>query len=276
MPYFSVILPVYQRQDLVSRAIDSVINQSDKDFELIIVDDGSVPPLRLPNLVAVKPQVKLLRIDKNCGVSQARNLGLNFSQGQHVCFIDSDDEWLSHKLSSHRKFIQNNPDIFWHQGEERWVRNGRRVQAQKKHLKVAGEIFNHSLHRCLISPSCVCIARELLSKEGEAPFDQRLKACEDYDLWLRLLLHAPIGLIAEDLMIRYAGHEDQLSSTVRLQDRYRCLSLKKLLKSGKLSRDQKEAAKGVYLEKRAILINGAKKRKQYFACLKYFFHYFLL
>ena len=106
---FSVIIPTFNRAYCLERAIDSVLNQSFKDFELIIVDDGSTDDTVE---VLKKYQNKISYIKtKNLGVSHARNVGIKKSRGEWIALLDSDDEWHENKLELQNKFISENPNI---------------------------------------------------------------------------------------------------------------------------------------------------------------------
>lgn len=258
MPLFSVIIPTYNRYSLTRRAIDSVLSQSCDDFEVILIDDGSTDN---------SPQLKddysdLIRYirQENKGVSSARNRGISLALGTYCAFLDSDDLWQQNKLQTHASYLKDNPHVMIHQCEEIWIRNGKRVNPWKKHIKRKGYIFRDSLELCLISPSSVVIHKDVFKKYG--CFDEQLPACEDYDLWLRITPHEWIGLIDEKLNIRHGGHSDQLSSRFWGMDRFRVYSIIKLIitEGAALNSDDYDAAKRKALEKLQILRTGAVKR----------------
>lgn len=258
MPYFSVIIPSCNRKEKLKNAVDSVLAQSDRDFEIIVVDDGSDDgTCALAD--EYKGRIKYIR-QENSGVSTARNRGILVSDAPNITLLDSDDTWDKNKLLRHREFIGNNPGIFIHQTEDIWIRNGTRVNPGLKHIKKEGGIFIPSLDLCLISPSSVCISRIIFEKYGL--FDEKLPACEDYDLWLRITPFEYTGLIREKLMTRYAGHDDQLSSLHWGMDRFRMYSILKLLyNSGDIiDISYRNAAIEAALKKGKILLNGFEKR----------------
>ena len=258
MPFFSVIIPSFNRRDKVKNALCSVLAQSDTDFEIILVDDGSDDGTAD---IADEFRDKITYIfQKNSGVSTARNKGIINSSAPHITFLDSDDTWHKDKLSMHRAFIKNNPEILIHQTEDIWIRNGVRVNPKLKHIKPQGKIFIPSLDLCLISPSSVCITKSIFEKYGM--FDEDLPACEDYDLWLKITPFEYIGLIKEKLITRYAGHEDQLSSIYWAMDRFRLYSILKILQhyGDKLESNYIKAATDSAIKKCEILLNGAIKR----------------
>lgn len=258
MPFFTVIIPVYNRREMLKNAVDSVLAQSDSDFELIVVDDGSNDGT--PALIdEYGTKIKYI-YQENSGVSRARNSGITASGSPNITLLDSDDTWHKDKLSRHREFIKRNPGIQIHQTEDIWIRNGARVNPGLKHQKPQGRIFIQSLQLCMISPSSVCISKDIFDKYGM--FDERMKACEDYDLWLRVTPFEETGLIKEKLITRYAGHDDQLSSAFSAMDRFRLYSILKLLgKSGdQIEVLYRDAAIDSALKKAGILLTGAEKR----------------
>ncbi|MBA4393605.1 MAG: glycosyl transferase [Desulfobacca sp.] len=233
-PLVSIVIPTCNRASLLLEAIDSVFNQTFEDFELIIIDDGSTDETAATLGKISRPF--LYRFQENQGVSSARNHGLLLAQGKWIAFLDSDDLWLPKKLETQLEFFSQNPGALLCQTEEIWIRNGRRVNPQKKHQKFSGDIFAPSLKLCLVSPSAVMIRRDLFDRVGS--FDEALPACEDYDLWLRISSQFPIYLINQPMVIKRGGHPDQLSRMTPALDRFRIQALIKLLHSGTLTARQ--------------------------------------
>jgi glycosyltransferase involved in cell wall biosynthesis len=254
-PLVSVIIPTYNRGWIVSEAIDSVLSQDFSDYELIVVDDGSTD--RTPEILAAYEDRLTVIRRANGGVSAARNRGIAAAAGHLIAFLDSDDLWLPQKLTVQVNFFSDNPDAVICQTEERWVRNGVRVNPKKRHLKFSGMIFERSLALCLVSPSAVMIRKELFDAVGV--FDENLPACEDYDLWLRISCRYPVDLIETPLIIKRGGHADQLSRAPGL-DQYRIRSLMKLLEANMLTGPQKKAVMTTLKEKCAVYAGGCRKR----------------
>ncbi len=254
-PAVSVIIPTYNRGWILKEAIDSVLDQDYTDFELIVVDDGSTDDT-VEIIDAYGFDIIVLQ-QNNQGVSAARNRGICASRAQLIAFLDSDDIWLPQKLARQVEFFAAHSDALICQTEETWIRNGLRVNPKKRHQKRSGEIFEPSLTLCLVSPSAVMIRRSLFDAVGL--FDERLPACEDYDLWLRVSCRYPVYLIDEPLIIKRGGHADQLSKAAGL-DKFRIQSLKKLIESGSLSQSQKLAAINTLREKCKIYAMGCRKR----------------
>ncbi len=258
MPCISVIIPVYNRYTLLERAVASVLCQSFRDFELIIVDDGSDVSLSGSAIGGYDPRIRIVRFDQNCGVSAARNDGVKVSNGQWIAFLDSDDYWHRHKLQKQLQWLDINREIAIMQTKEVWIRNGVRVNPPRTHEKIQGDIFKQSLDRCMITPSSVILSRELFDSSGG--FNESLRACEDYDLWLRICSRNRVGLLDEFLLTRYGGHDDQLSGTAEHLDRYRVRSILQLLETISLVPEQYHQAVTVLVQKAQILANGYNKR----------------
>jgi glycosyltransferase involved in cell wall biosynthesis len=253
----SVIIPTFNRAKKVTRAISSVLYQTFSDYEVIVVDDGSTD--ETPEALSrFGRRVNYLPHLTNRGVSAARNTGIRASRGPFIAFLDSDDYWLPGKLAAQISFFGDHPRAFLCQTEEIWIRKGRRVNPQKKHLKPAGDIFEPSLKRCLVSPSAVMLKRTLLEKVGL--FDEALPACEDYDLWLRIACRYPVYLIREHLVVREGGGPDQLSIRQKGMDRFRIHALEGLIKKGVLDERQLKAAQEELSLKCRIYGNGCLKR----------------
>ncbi len=256
-PFVSVIIPSYNRGWILKEAIDSVLVQDYKHFELIIIDDGSTDNTR-DILKTYGGQIKTIT-QSNKGVSAARNAGIASSTGSLIAFLDSDDLWLPKKLSRQVEFFISNPDAVICQTEEIWIRNGKRVNPKIKHKKISGDIFEPSLSLCLISPSAVMIKKSLFDDVGI--FDEELFACEDYDLWLRISYKYRVELIDISLVVKRGGHNDQISKMPGL-DKYRIKALKKIIDGKLLSKKQEKNAVKILKEKCLIYAGGCKKRNR--------------
>ncbi len=257
-PKVSVIIPTYNRAWILKEAIDSVLAQDFKDFELIVVDDGSSDDTE-QILDAYKRDLVVIR-QPNRGVSGARNRGIAAAGGQLIAFLDSDDLWLPGKLSTQVAFFDSNPSAVINQTQEIWIRNGVRVNPKIRHHKFSGMIFERSLALCLVSPSAVMMRRSLFDEVGL--FDEDLPACEDYDLWLRISWRYPVHLIETPLIIKRGGHADQLSKAHSL-DKFRIKALQKVIEDGNLEKNARQAAVRTLQEKCAIYAGGCRKRGKY-------------
>lgn len=263
-PLVSVIIPTYNRANMLRQAVDSVLEQDYRPAEVLVIDDGSVD--ETPAVLAeYADRIRRFRRD-NAGVSAARNTGIRAARGELIAFLDSDDYWLPGKLTAQVEWFLRHPENMICQTEEIWVRNGRRVNPRQKHRKRAGDIFIASLSLCLVSPSAVMLRRRLLDETGL--FDPELPACEDYDLWLRVSSRYRVGLIEKPLLVRRGGHPGQLSAAPGL-DRYRIHAIRKILDAGDLSLAQRKAAVSALEKKCAIYAAGCEKRAKHEEAARY-------
>ncbi|MCD6312151.1 MAG: glycosyltransferase family 2 protein [Elusimicrobia bacterium] len=252
MPEISVIITTYNRKDFAIEAVKSVRKQNFRDYELIIVDDGSTDGSR----EALCGKTDKYIYQKNSGVSAARNAGLKESSGKYICFLDSDDLWMKEKLSVQIAFMKKNPSLPLCYTGEKWLKNGVHKNQKKHHAKSGGDIFRKSLEMCIISPSSAMIRGEILVAEK---FDEKLPVCEDYDMWLRITSKHNVGYIDSELIVKRGGHPGQLSVSEPVMDRFRIKAIVKLLKSG-LDTGRALEAKAELRKKCAIVSAGALKR----------------
>ena len=254
--FISIVIPTYNRASFLKEAIDSVLSQTYRNFELIVVDDGSTDDT--PKLLSsYGEKIKVIK-KANKGPSAARNRGIKAAKGGWIAFLDSDDVWKPGKLEKQVQFIKDNPEIKICQTEEIWIRNGKRVNPRKKHEMHSGWIYEQCLPLCIVSPSSVMIHRDVFEKVGL--FDETMLACEDYDLWLRIAPHYPICLVREKLIVKQGGHADQQSHVISSLDLLRIKAMVKSLESGGLNESQYEAALLELNKKCRVYGNGCIKR----------------
>lgn len=246
---------------MVREAIASVFAQRAVDCELIVVDDGSTDgsfaELQRRGAACGEMGYRAIRTPRG-GPAAARNRGVALAAGEFVAFLDSDDLWMPAKLERQLAFMRANPGLRIAQCHERWLRGGRPVNPGRRHLKRAGDIFEDSLRTCLVSPSATIMRRDFFCALGG--FDETLTACEDYDLWLRVLAEHDIGLLDEPLVIRRSGHREQLSATMPALDRFRIIAIMKILDGAWLTARRRAAACDVLIEKCKIYGDGLERR----------------
>ncbi|WP_375512531.1 glycosyltransferase family 2 protein [uncultured Nostoc sp.] len=198
MSNVSVIIPTYQRANLVSETIESVLVQTYTDYEIIVVNDGSTDNTR-EVLARFGNRITVIH-QENKGPSVARNTGIMASQGQYIAFIDDDDLWVPNKLEKQVSCFESNPNIGLVYSNILFF-NDYHVSADiwPKRSHPPGVLKNWMLFELNFIPILsVMVRRECLDEVGL--FDQTLKYCEDYDLWLRIIekfsvhfLNKPLG-----------------------------------------------------------------------------------
>lgn len=253
-----VIIPTFNRAQCLERAIESVLKQTYKEYKLHIVDDGSTDATT-EILEKYNGEARLvIHRQANSGVSAARNCAAKNSSAQWISFLDSDDEWLPQKLEKQISFLKNNPNCRFLHAEEIWIRNGVRVNPKVKHNKGPTDLFKRSLEFCLISPSTVIMRRDLFLEHGM--FNEAFTVCEDYDLWLKILVREEIGFLSDFVTNKYGGHADQLSTQFVAMDYWRIKSLFTLLQTA-ISQDKKDLIVSEIKKKAPILLSGYQKHQ---------------
>ena len=141
--------------------------------------------------------------------------------------------------------------------DEVWIRDGITVKIPKKFKKIGDDVLRENLSFCNIAPSSVLIHKSIFGSVGN--FDENLEVCEDYDLWLRILMKNKIALVNKKLISKYAGHEDQLSFKHWGMDRFRVITLEKLLDDKNITEEQEILIRNELLKKYKLLFKGAIK-----------------
>ena len=254
----SVVIPSFNRAEVLPRALHSVLRQTRSPDQVIVVDDGSTDGTS--DLVAREFPTVTVLLQENRGVSSARNLGVASSTCKWIAFLDSDDEWLPEKLQIQLNELTRNDGHRVCHCDEFWIRRGMRVNPMKKHRKKGGWIFRDCLPLCVVSPSAVILERALLESIGG--FDESLPACEDYDLWLRIAAFHPVLFVDMPLLVKYGGHDDQLSARYWGMDRFRIRALENIIEAGRLNPDDYQSACRMLVRKARIFCNGARKRNR--------------
>jgi len=254
----TAIIPTFNRPEKTLRAIESILNQTQPVDEILVVDDASKKHFECKR--DPKPtKVKVLRHDRNMGVSCARNTGIKEASNDWLAFLDSDDEWDPVKIEKQTQDQKNNTDTLFFYTEENWLRNGKVVRKKKHQKKHAGWIFEECLKQCFIGASTLLVHKSVFDEVGF--FDTELTVCEDYDFWIRASHKYKVHFNEEALIDKYGGHEDQLSTKYFAMDYYRLLSLVKVYKILDLSENESSYVKEHIGTKYKILKSGAEKYK---------------
>lgn len=206
-PAVSIILPTYNREHLISFAIQSVLNQTYSNFELIIIDDGSQDNTGDVVRAFDDARIQYIQHDHNAGVSAARNTGIKQAKGKYIAFLDSDDEWLPEKLEKQLQLFWSQPTVAviysWLKIQKDSQDNNDQTIRSSKHR---GYIYNDLLYTNIVgTPSTVIAKRECF--ESEIRFDSNLSCCEDWDVWLQLAKYYQFDVILEPL-VKYREHNE--------------------------------------------------------------------
>lgn len=224
----SVIIPTYNRCELLKRSVDSVLNQTYSDFELIIVDDGSTDGTEELIKSYGDDRIRYIRNERNCGAHVSRNNGIKAAKGQFIAFQDSDDEWLPQKLQMQMDILADSDDtvgmVFcrFHQ----YFSNG--VKSVCPDLNevpdnYSGYILEVLLRTPLAGTPTMLIKKSVLDDVGL--FDENIACLEDYELSLRIARKYQLIMIDEPLMISYVSM-DGVNADIPEALRVRCGLLK--------------------------------------------------
>lgn len=189
-PLVSVVIPAYNAAPFVGEAIESVLRQSYRQYEIVVVDDGSIDTTAA--IVAAYPGVRLLRQPQR-GAGAARNAGIRATQGELVAFLDADDWWTPDKLERQVALLASRPEVGMVVTEHVNVFDAGHSPVTDKQAAFAGDAVRGIFLHSFIGTPTVMVRREVLETVGL--FDESLPCAEDENLWLRIALRYPIALL---------------------------------------------------------------------------------
>ena len=209
MPLVSVIIPTHNRAHFLAGAINSVLDQSFKDLEIIVVDDCSTDDTGAVMESFSRGQIRYFRHDSERGGAAARNTGIHQSAGEYVAFLDDDDEWYPEKLGRQVSTLLASPaevggvytGYFMVDRSDGQIR-GQMVPTER------GDLYETLLAgNCIGSTSSMLLRRSCFEKVGI--FDERLPSFQDYDLWLRIARKYQFDCIRQPLL-KYFVHGEKI------------------------------------------------------------------
>ena len=183
-PRITVFIPVFNREDYVCAAINSMLAQQYKDFEILVVDDGSTD--RTPERVEAysDPRVRLARSDENQGIPASRNRGLELARGDYIALLDSDDYSYPERLGIQVDYLDQHPDIVQvGSGCTLMNDNGQLLKRVRRHPLRPEDVDAHLLFHCSLINRTIMARTEVLRSFG---YDTDFPRCQDYDLHVRL------------------------------------------------------------------------------------------
>lgn len=251
-PLVSVIIPTYNRAELLNRAILSVFKQTHDDFELIIVDDCSTDNTERVVKTFKDKRIIYFHHPENRGVSVSRNTGIKNSKGIFIAFLDSDDEYLPEKIKKSLKFFKESAENIGMVCSNFW-----RIEGKEKKLGLWKKLKpNYQFP----SPSTWVLPKEVFEKIGL--FDERLYVEEDREFMFRFHKIFSFYFIDEPLLIRY-GMKSSLSSEIKEYVRARKIILEK--HSSDLQKERRLLARQFYrLAKDLYYIGQKEEAREYF------------
>jgi glycosyltransferase involved in cell wall biosynthesis len=210
-PVVSVVLTTFRRQDVLARAIESVRQQTLRDWELVVVDDEPSELTRAIVLDSEDTRIRYVAHESNQGLCAARNTGIAHSRGEYLAFLDDDDEFLPRKLELQAALLDRaGPDVGVVSCYEEIVRaDGSHVD---RSIVLEGNVLPRLLRQDLVRMQLLMVRRSCLDRVG--PFDVRLPMHDDFDMTLRLSREYKFTTIRENL-VRITNTEGSMSRQVR-------------------------------------------------------------
>lgn len=227
MPKVSVIIPAYNSMAYLPATLESVIQQTFTDFEVLIVNDGSLDHIVQWVSQIADTRVKLIS-QENQGAAVARNTGIAHAQGEYIAFLDADDLWEPTKLEKQVQCLEKDPKVglvntwvvaFDGQGkpqDEIW-----RINAEKGWKPEAeGNVWKQMIEGNLILCGSVAMVRRCCF-EDVGVFDQNLRFAEDWDMWIRIAAHYSFAVVKESLVFyrQHCNNKSKKNCQLHLQHR---------------------------------------------------------
>lgn len=264
-PRVSVIIPTYNRESTIGLAIQSVLDQTFADFEVLVIDDGSTDSTESVVRAFGDPRLAYLRQRHSGLPAVARNTGLRRARGEYVAFLDSDDLWLRDKLAVQVAYMDAHPEVaLSYTNTYQFAEDPERCQQQPVLLSeeaFSGHVFERLYGRQRIPNLTVMIKGMVVDTVGLLDEDERLKANEDYEYWLRIAHRYPIGYIDKPLA-KYRHHPAGISKARVATYQAKLALIEKLdeLYPSFVARHKKERARWLsqvhYHLGRALLLDG--------------------
>ena len=210
MTKVTTVIPAYNVEHYIREAIESVLFQTYKDIELIVVDDGSTD--RTTEIVKnFGSKIEYVRHAENKGLSVARNTGIRQAKGKYLAFLDADDIWIPTKIEEQVKLLEGNEDLALvysncHKIDRSGAHMGMLLDSVKLHR---GFVLKDLLLSSFITTSSVVIKKQVLDEIGV--FDEHFFVSQDFDLYLRIAECHKIDFVDAPLL-KYRVHSDTLSS----------------------------------------------------------------
>ena len=241
-PFFTVVIPLYNKEKYIKRTLDSILNQTFTDYEIIIVDDGSKDQSCKIVESIIDPRIRLIRQD-NGGPSKARNRGIKEAKGQFIAFLDADDEWLPEKLEKQYKLHSKNPEVVWSCSGYRVVGGMREQIVSYGKEGILADAIDAIVYGLSIWTSTVVIQKDVFKNE-RLLFNEEISRSEDIEVWYKMAcLYPKIGYIEEKLAIYNVKVDGSLTGTAMKKEDFSTLSLATRIEEELISIDPKRKQK---------------------------------
>lgn len=204
IPFFSVIIPLYNKEKYIQNTLNCVLNQSFDNFEVLVVNDGSTDRSLKVLEEFTDSRLKIIH-QKNQGVSVARNTGMENTQANYICFLDADDTWKENHLQAFYDTIDKFPKAKMYCGryvtqisKNTFIKNNF-IDIDENYEGYVTDFFKSSLINRVALTSAVCIHKDIFNEiEG---FDPTLKSDQDLDYWIKIALKHTIAITGQTTMV---------------------------------------------------------------------------
>ncbi len=216
MPRFSVIIPLYNKAPYVRKTVESILGQTFSDYELIIIDNGSTDGSSEIVADISDSRIRIVRLEENVGVSNARNKGVSLSTAPYITFLDADDWWEPTFLEEMAGLIERHPGAGIYGTGYYIVKNGKKWLAP---IGIDSDFTEGEINYCAVYAKTLCMPltsitvampRAIFDETGG--FKPHLKLGEDFDLWVRIalnhkvvFLNKPLSNYNQDVDVTYRG-----------------------------------------------------------------------
>jgi teichuronic acid biosynthesis glycosyltransferase TuaG len=211
---FSIVIPTYNRLSNLKKALNSILNQTYQEFQVVIIDDGSKDGTKEYILDLNHPKIKYIWQENSGLPSVARNNGIKISDYEWICFLDSDDFWEHNKLEKVKNVIEINEDVVAVSHSENLIVNGE-FKKQLIHGTNVSNVYERLLFEgnCF-STSAMTVRKDILEKINGFNVSEKYYIVEDYELWLRVSKEGRICSISDICGNYCLGQSDNISANV--------------------------------------------------------------
>ncbi len=218
MPEISIIMPAYNAAQTIPKTIQSVLDQTFTDFELIVINDGSTDQT-VEQVESFQDHRIHLFSFPNAGPQKSRNRGIAKAQGTYLAFLDADDLWTSTKLADQLEALKTHPEAGFVYSWTDWIDEGDRVWRRGSHVAVEGDVLQRLLLNDFIgSGSNPLVWADAIKTVGG--FDEAILGGQDWEMWLRLAAHYPVTVVAKvQVLYRKASTSRAWSNNVQRQEK---------------------------------------------------------
>jgi glycosyltransferase involved in cell wall biosynthesis len=208
-PRVTVLMPVYNAEQYLKSAIDSILNQTFQDFEFLIIDDGSTDTSQAIISSYTDPRIRSIHEQKNRGIAAALNKGFDLAQGEYIARMDSDDISLPHRLETQVRFMDSHSEVgvsgTWIKKKKNWFSVTERMPTDHEHIAALLLFVNPLRHPTIMLRTSVIRSQALY-------YSDQFPHAEDYELWTRMISLSRFAIIPKPLLL-YRIHHDQITQS---------------------------------------------------------------